>query len=110
PPGMAHIALDQAAIGPADLGERLAGCEMDDLVDVHALVWLAPTHYGDMNHNGPSDSGNSGSKKSTEDHFAKQPSVRNNSGRYRVGNFNLDPSAKLLPRFVIYGELDAAAR
>ena len=40
--GVAHVALDQAGVGPADLGQRLAGGEVDDLVDLQALVRFAP--------------------------------------------------------------------
>ena len=50
PLGVAHVALDQAAVGPADLGEHLAGGEVDDLVDLEALVRLAPAEDGDVDH------------------------------------------------------------
>src|SRR5262249_33161417 len=48
--GVAHVALNQAAVGPADLGEHLAGGEVDDLIDVQTLVRLAPTQDGDVYH------------------------------------------------------------
>ncbi len=47
---MAHIALDQARIRSANLRQRLAGLKMNDLVDVHALIRLAPTQNGNVNH------------------------------------------------------------
>ena len=42
---LAHVALDHAAVGAADLGDGLAGREVDDLVHVHARIRLAPTEY-----------------------------------------------------------------
>ena len=39
-----------AAVGPADLGEHLAGGEVDDLVDLQALVRLAPAQDGNVDH------------------------------------------------------------
>ena len=48
PFGMAHVALDQPAVGPTDLGQRLACREVDDLVDFHALVRLAPAKDRNM--------------------------------------------------------------
>src|SRR5262249_53323531 len=54
--GVAHVALDEAAVGPADLGQRLAGREVDDLIDIEALVRLAPAGYRDVKHDdGPQD-------------------------------------------------------
>ena len=50
PLGEAHVALDQAAVGPADLGQHFAGVEVDDLVEVQALVGLAPTGHGNVQH------------------------------------------------------------
>ena len=50
PLGVAHVALDNAAVGPADLGQHFAGGEMDDLVDFQALVGFAPTEDGDVQH------------------------------------------------------------
>ena len=48
PLGVPHVALDQAAVGPADLGDRLAGGEVNDLVDFQRLVRLAPAEDGDF--------------------------------------------------------------
>ncbi len=39
---VAHVALDEAAVGPADFGQRFAGRKVDNLVDVQALVRFAP--------------------------------------------------------------------
>ena len=39
---LAHVALQQAAVGLADLGDRLAGDEVHDLVDFQRVVRLAP--------------------------------------------------------------------
>ena len=47
---LAHVALDQAAVGAADLGDRLAGREVHDLVDLQARVRLAPAENGDGKH------------------------------------------------------------
>ena len=47
---MAHVALDESRIGAADLGQRFAAGEVDHLVHVQALVRLAPTKNGDVNH------------------------------------------------------------
>ena len=47
---VAHVALDQAAVGPADLGQHLAGREVDDLVHFQALVRLAPAEDGNVDH------------------------------------------------------------
>jgi hypothetical protein len=53
-PGVAHVALDEAAVGAADLGQRLTGGEMDDFIDIEALVGLALAEDGDVGHGGPS--------------------------------------------------------
>src|SRR5581483_4681078 len=47
---MAHVAFDESGIGATNLGQRLAGCEMDHLVYVQAFVRLAPTKHGNVNH------------------------------------------------------------
>ena len=39
---VAHVAAEQAGVGLADLGQRLAGDEMDDVVLLEARVRLAP--------------------------------------------------------------------
>ena len=58
PLGVAHVALDQPAVGPADLGQHLAGGEVDDLVGLEALVRLAPAQDGDVDHGeSPSECG-----------------------------------------------------
>ena len=43
--GMAHVALDQAAVGPADLGQDFAGGEVDDLVDSRGSCTARPSGY-----------------------------------------------------------------
>jgi hypothetical protein len=53
PLGLAHVALDQAAIGPAHLGQHLAGGKVHDLVNVQALVWFTPAQHGDVDHGKP---------------------------------------------------------
>src|SRR5262249_41259157 len=50
PAGVAHVALDEAGVGPADLGAHLGADEVDDLVHVEALVGLAPAEDGDVDH------------------------------------------------------------
>ena len=39
---LARVALNQPAVRPADLGNRLTGREVNDLVHFHAVVRLAP--------------------------------------------------------------------
>jgi hypothetical protein len=46
----AHVALDEPAIGPADLGEHFTGVEMDDLVEVETVVRFAPAGNRDVQH------------------------------------------------------------
>ncbi len=41
--GVAHVALDQAAVGLADLGHGLAGGEVDDLVDFRGSRTARPS-------------------------------------------------------------------
>ena len=48
--GLAHVALQQAAVGLADLGDRLAGDEVHDLVDFQRLVRLAPAQNRNVEH------------------------------------------------------------
>src|SRR5262249_37306979 len=50
PPGQAHVLGDQRGVGPADLGQHLPAVEVDDLVDLDALVGLAPAEDGDVQH------------------------------------------------------------
>jgi hypothetical protein len=47
---LAHVALDQPAVGAADTGDRLAVGEVHDLVDIEARVGLAPPQNGKVNH------------------------------------------------------------
>ena len=48
----AHVALDHAAIGAADLRDRLAGLEVDHIVHVHAGVRLTPSKHRKLQHVG----------------------------------------------------------
>jgi hypothetical protein len=48
--GEAHVALDKPAISAADLSGHLAGVEVHDLVEVEALVRLAPAGNGNVEH------------------------------------------------------------
>ena len=43
-----HVAADDAAVGLADLGDRLAGDEVLDLIDFERLIRLAPAEGGDF--------------------------------------------------------------
>ena len=47
---LAQIARDDARVRLAHLRHRLAGVEMDDLVDFEAPIGLAPPERGEMNH------------------------------------------------------------
>ena len=47
---LAHVALNQPAVGAADARDRLAGREVDDLVDLDARVRLAPAEHGNVQH------------------------------------------------------------
>ena len=44
------VALNEAAVGSADTRDRLAGSEVQNLVDVHARVRLAPAEDGKLHH------------------------------------------------------------
>ena len=48
--GVLHVAFDEAAVGPADFGQHFAGGEMDDFVDVEALVRFAPAGNRNVQH------------------------------------------------------------
>ena len=45
-----HVALQQSAVGLADLGDRLTGEEVFDLVDFQRLVRLTPTQDRNIEH------------------------------------------------------------
>ena len=45
-----HVLGQQAGVGLADLRERFAGDEVDDLVKLEALVRLAPAENGNLDH------------------------------------------------------------
>ena len=47
---LAQVARDDAGVGLAHLGHRLAGVEVHHLVDVEAPVGLAPPERGEVNH------------------------------------------------------------
>ncbi len=48
--GVAHIALDQPRIGAADFGQRFTRGEVNDLIEIKALVGFAPAKDGDVQH------------------------------------------------------------
>src|SRR6185503_12416819 len=47
---LAHVALDQPAVGAADVGNRLPGRKVHDRIDVHAGVRLPPTEHWYVDH------------------------------------------------------------
>src|SRR2546430_11651049 len=46
--GLAHVALNQSAVGAADARDRLAGREMHDRIDVHRRIGLTPAKNGQI--------------------------------------------------------------
>ena len=47
---LAQVALEQAAVGLAHFGDRLAGHEVNDLVDFQGLVRFAPSQHRNVEH------------------------------------------------------------
>jgi hypothetical protein len=48
--GALHVFGEQAGVRLADLSERFAGNKVDDLIEVHALIRLAPPKDRNLHH------------------------------------------------------------